>query len=117
MTADHPEVAGLVLAGGAGRRMGGPKALLVDDDGVPRLARTVDGLLEAGCGSVTVVLGAAAEQARPLLADRPAHVVVADDWAEGLGASLRRGLRALAAEDAPHAAAALVTLVDLPDVG
>src|SRR3954470_6547122 len=117
MTADHPEVAGLVLAGGAGRRMGGPKALLVDDDGVPRLARTVDGLRAAGCGSVTVVLGAAAEEARPLLGDRSVRVVVASDWAEGLGASLRSGLRALVSQDAGGTAAALVSLVDLPDVG
>lgn len=95
--------------------MGQPKALLVDEDGASRLARTVDGLVEAGCASVTVVLGAAAERARPLLGDRSARVVVADDWAEGLGASLRRGLRVLA--DDATGAAALVTLVDLPDVG
>ena len=96
--------------------MGRPKALLVDDDGMPRLARTVDDLVAAGCGSVTVVLGAAADRAGSLLGDRPARVVVAADWAEGLGASLRRGLRALA-EDRGEALAALVTLVDLPDVG
>ena len=113
--AAHPQVTGLVLAAGAGRRWGRPKALLVDEDGVPRLARTVDGMVAAGCGSVTVVLGAAAEEARPLLAGRPARVVVADDWAEGLGASLRRGLADLRAED--ETLAALVTLVDLPDVG
>ena len=68
-----------------------------------------------------VVLGAAAEQARALLADaRPGpagadlRVVVAADWAEGMGASLRAGLRA--AQDST-ATAALITLVDLPDVG
>jgi CTP:molybdopterin cytidylyltransferase MocA len=117
MTRSTPEATGLLLAGGAGRRMGTPKALLVDRDGVPRLARTVDGLLEAGCTSVTVVLGAAAEVARPLLGDREVRVVVATDWAEGMGASLRAGLRALAATDGGDAVAALVTLVDLPDVG
>jgi CTP:molybdopterin cytidylyltransferase MocA len=42
------------------------------------------------------------------------RVVVADDWASGMGASLRAGLAALE----PGAAdAALVSLVDLPDVG
>jgi CTP:molybdopterin cytidylyltransferase MocA len=39
--------------------------------------------------------------------------VVADDWAEGMGASLRAGLAAL--QDGP-CDAALVTLVDLLDV-
>ena len=66
---------------------------------------------------MTVVLGASAEEAAVLLAAAPVnhgdvHVVVADDWAEGMSASLRRGLGALD----PHADAALVTLVDLPDV-
>jgi CTP:molybdopterin cytidylyltransferase MocA len=106
--------AGLLLAGGAGLRMGTPKALLLDLDGRPRLVRAVDDLVAAGCGSVTVVLGAAADEAQPLLGDRDVRVVVATDWAEGMGASLRSGLRALDADQAP---AALVMLVDLPDVG
>ena len=60
-----------------------------------------------------MVLGASAEEARPLLEGYDVEVVVADDWAEGMGASLRTGLRSLSDE----ATAALVTLVDLPDVG
>jgi CTP:molybdopterin cytidylyltransferase MocA len=40
--------------------------------------------------------------------------VVAEDWAEGMGASLRAGLASM--DDAP-ADAVVVTLVDLPDVG
>jgi CTP:molybdopterin cytidylyltransferase MocA len=102
-------VTGLLLAAGAGRRMGGPKALLRDERGVPYLDRAV-GLLLDGCDTVTVVLGASADEARGLL---DADGVVADDWDEGMGASLRTGLTALSAG---HADAALVTLVDLPDV-
>ncbi|MEP7090944.1 MAG: nucleotidyltransferase family protein [Nocardioidaceae bacterium] len=107
---------GVLLAAGAGRRMGGPKALLRDPDGVPFLTRAVDLLLEGGCAEVLVVLGAAAAQARALLdeAGRPVEVVVADDWDEGMGASLRTGLGALVGSGTD---AALVTLVDLPDVG
>jgi CTP:molybdopterin cytidylyltransferase MocA len=99
---------GLLLAAGAGRRMGRPKAL-VDT----WLVDAVTALREGGCTRVTVVLGAGAEEARPLLEGYDAEVVVAADWAEGMGASLRTGLQSLA-EDAT---AALVTLVDLPDVG
>ena len=112
-------VAGLLLAAGAGRRMGVPKALLRDPAGVPFLDRAV-GLLLEGCDTVTVVLGASADDARALLdeagwtEDPAVHVVVADDWAEGMGASLRTGLTTL--QDGPGDAA-LVTLVDLPDVG
>lgn len=100
-------VAGLLLAAGAGRRMGMPKAL-VDD----WLVRSIDVLRDGGCDDVLVVLGAAAEEARALLpADQ--RVVVAEDWDEGMGASLRVGLAALGSE----AEAAVVHLVDLPDVG
>ncbi|WP_084101356.1 nucleotidyltransferase family protein [Nocardioides luteus] len=100
-------IAGLLLAAGAGRRMGTPKAL-VDD----WLVRSVTVLREGGCDDVTVVLGASADAARALLpADQ--RVVVAEDWDEGMGASLRVGLEALG----PDVEAAVVHLVDLPDVG
>lgn len=107
-------VQGLLLAAGAGTRMGTPKALLRDDDGATWLARGVRALADGGCDQVVVVLGAAAEDALPLLAGTGATVVVAADWAAGMSASLRAGLTAVAGTDA---GAVVVTLVDLPDVG
>lgn len=104
-------VAGLLLAAGAGRRFGGPKALARDDDGTSWLLRSVQALRP--CAEVVVVLGAGAEQAAALLPMSVARVR-ADDWADGMGASLRAGLEALEGTDHD---AALVTLVDLPDVG
>ena len=103
---------GLLLAAGAGRRMGGPKALVTDADGTSWLARSVRTLLDGGCDAVTVVLGAGAEDARAHLVDLDVETVVADDWADGMGASLRAGLQALRGEPL-----AVVSLVDLPDVG
>lgn len=104
-------VHGLLLAAGAGRRMGQPKALMHDPDGTSWLVRSLDVLREGGCEDVTVVLGAAAEAAASLLPEGAA-AVVARDWSEGMGASLRAGLAAL-----PDAAdAVVVSLVDLPDV-
>ena len=103
-------VVGLLLAAGAGERFGGPKALARDDDGTSWLLRSVQALRP--CAEIVVVLGAEAEQAAALL---PMSVsrIRADDWAEGMGASLRAGLSALAPTG--HEAA-LVSLVDLPDV-
>ncbi len=107
----------LLLAAGAGTRMGRPKALVTDDEGVPWIQTAVARLQAGGCRRVTVVLGASAEEAAVLLAAAPVphedvHVVVASDWADGMGASLRTGLRVAD----PAADAVLVTLVDLPDV-
>jgi CTP:molybdopterin cytidylyltransferase MocA len=105
---------GLVLAAGAGRRMGGPKALVRLTDGGPTLVETaVARVLESGCDRVVVVVGAAGEQAAALVAETGAEVVAAEDWDEGMGASLRAGLAHLEVADDDLA---LVTLVDLPDV-
>ncbi len=93
--------------------MGGPKAL-VELDGEPLVRRALRALAGGGCAPLVVVLGAAAEQVRSRL---PAEVlpVVAPDWSEGMGASLRAGLQALDELD-PRPDAALVHLVDLPGV-
>lgn len=106
-------VHGLLLAAGEGRRFGGPKALARDDDGGSWLARSVRALADGGCDRVSVVLGAGAEQARDLVAPEVA-VIVATRYADGMSASLCAGLDALLASPAD---AALVSLVDLPDVG
>ena len=103
-------VVGVLLAAGAGERFGGPKALARDADGTSWLLRSVRAL--SPCAEIVVVLGAEAERAAALL---PMSVsrIRADDWAEGMGASLRAGLEALASTSHD---AALVSLVDLPDV-
>lgn len=90
--------------------MGRPKALVEG-----WLGHAVAALDEGGCDRVVVVLGAEAGRAVALLGDRDVDVVLAPDWEEGMGASLRAGLSALEATGQEDAA--LVSLVDLPDVG
>ncbi len=118
-------VTGLVLAAGQGRRMGVPKALL-ETDGETWAARAARLLLEGGCRGVLVVTGAAHEEVADHLPDdgRVRHVH-APRWDEGMGESLRTGLdcllRATRGEPGgealdPPGDAALVTLVDLPDL-
>jgi len=104
-------VAGLLLAAGGGSRYGRPKAL-VELDGRLLVDRAAQVLQEGGCDPVLVVLGAQAEQVRAAT-DLP-HVVVAHDWADGMGASLRAGLGRLAEGPAD---ACVVALVDQPLVG
>ncbi len=105
-------IAGLLLAAGAGRRYGMPKALV---DGGAWLHRAVATLTDGGCDSVLVVVGAQADRVLPLV-PATAATVLAADWAQGMGASLRAGLAELVRSAPPQVQAALVHLVDLPDV-
>jgi CTP:molybdopterin cytidylyltransferase MocA len=112
-TTDPVAVTGVLLAAGAGRRMGMPKAL-VSTDGVPWVRRSAEVLLAGGCAEVVVVLGAAEREARESLVGTDAAVVVCPTWEKGMGESLRTGIAALVERSAE---AALIHLVDLPDVG
>lgn len=105
--------AGLLLAAGAGRRLGAPKAL-VELGGEPLVCRGIRLLRAGGCAPVVVVLGAAADAVGPLVQGAGAVGVVAADWESGMGASLRAGLAAL--EDTTSQAC-VVALVDQPLVG
>ncbi|MER7872113.1 nucleotidyltransferase family protein [Streptomyces solisilvae] len=111
---ESAQVAGIVLAAGGGRRLGGrPKALLTHR-GRPLVEHAAHALLAGGCAPVHIVLGAGAETVRER-ARLPGCVLVDNpDWAEGMGSSLRAGLGSLAGTDA---GAALVALVDQPGIG
>jgi CTP:molybdopterin cytidylyltransferase MocA len=107
MTSD---VAGLLLAAGAGRRMGRPKALVTH--GGRLFVESAAGVLAAaGCRPVVVVLGAAADTVRAD-ADLSGYLVVDNpDWPSGMGSSVRVGLAAL-----PDVSAVVVLPVDVPGV-
>jgi CTP:molybdopterin cytidylyltransferase MocA len=106
--------AGILLAAGAGTRMGTPKGLLRTPDGTAWVSRAVAALAVGGCTPIFAVTGAAAEHVQALV-PALAEIVVAADWSEGMGASLRAGLRA-AQQRAPGAVAVIITLVDTPGV-
>src|SRR2546423_15701191 len=85
---------GVLLAGGAGTRLGlGPKALL------PFRGRTLvevlaKALLDGGCHEVVVVLGAGAEEVRRTT-DLDRYLVVDNpEWASGMASSFRTGVAA-----------------------
>ncbi|MFE6761445.1 NTP transferase domain-containing protein [Streptomyces sp. NPDC057689] len=109
----HAHIAGLLLAAGGGRRLGGrPKALL-EHRGRPLVEHAVRTLREGGCDPVHVVLGAAADEVRARADLAGCTVGVNPEWTEGMGSSLRAGLGALADSGAD---AALVLLVDQPGI-
>jgi len=86
-----------VLAAGAASRFGAPKQRLLLDEVVARVRAS------QAAGDLVVVAGA-------YELDLPERVVRCDRWADGPGASLRCGLRAVTGP------AALVVLADGPDL-
>jgi CTP:molybdopterin cytidylyltransferase MocA len=96
-------VAGVLLAAGAGTRYGMPKVLA---EGGDWLRAAVTALADGGCDDVVVVLGAAVVDV-----PAPARAVVAEDWEQGLSASLRAGVTAI------DSAYVVLHTVDTPGVG
>lgn len=119
---DGKSAAAVILAAGAGRRMGGPKALL-EFEGRLLIERAVDTAVHGGCADVLVVLGASVDEVLRRADLRSARIIVNEDWPEGMGSSLRSGLRTLQSAASPADAptdrtdAALILLVDQPFVG
>jgi CTP:molybdopterin cytidylyltransferase MocA len=99
-------VAGILLAAGAGRRLGQPKAL-VDVGGQPLVARGIALLRDGGAAPVIVVTGATAVDLTGVITVHNPH------WATGMGSSLTAGL----ATAPDECAAVVVALVDQPLVG
>jgi CTP:molybdopterin cytidylyltransferase MocA len=98
-----------VLAGGGSTRFGSPKQL-AQLDGRPLLEHALGAVRSVpAIEKIVVVLGAEAERISGAIDFDRCEVVVADDWHEGISASLRAGVAAAATADA-----VLVTLADQP---
>ena len=108
----RPRIAGLVMAAGRSSRMGANK-LLLDDGGHPIIASVVDQGLSAGLAEMVVVCGHQEDEIRAALKGKKVRIVPCPDFAEGMSASLRCGLKALSQE----IDAAIVLLGDMPRVG
>ncbi|TJY68870.1 nucleotidyltransferase family protein [Arthrobacter sp. CAU 1506] len=105
-------VHGVLLAAGAGRRLGlGPKALLAGADGVPLVRKAAEVLRHGGCASVAVVLGAGAAEVHVAADLAGCSVLVNEQWSEGMAGSLRLGVQSALPDQA-----VLIALVDQPGI-
>lgn len=98
-------IAGLLLAAGAGRRFGGPKAPHLYH-GERLVDRGVRLLREAGCDTIVVVLGAWLGEVAG------ATVIVNKEWERGQASSLLCGLEAIP-ESADHICILLVDQIGM----
>jgi molybdenum cofactor cytidylyltransferase len=103
----------IVLAAGASVRMGQPKQLLRYESET-LLSRAIRVGLETPCRPLIVVLGSDAETLREGINASGARIVVNQAWAEGMGSSIRCGLRALETETVDKIEAAIFMLCDQP---
>jgi molybdenum cofactor cytidylyltransferase/nicotine blue oxidoreductase len=108
------DLVGVLLAAGAGTRLGMPGGLMHAADGTPWVVSTVAVLRAAGCGPIGVVVGAAAPDVVALLAGEDVTIVPSPDWSDGLSRSVRAGFGWAEQTDA---AVALFHMVDRPEVG
>lgn len=106
-----PRHAAVILAAGASTRLGQPKQL-IELDGEPLLRRAARAALATAPERALIVVGAQADAVFAAVADLRVERVDCADWAEGMGASLRAAIAALARDDAVHGA--LVLLTDQP---
>lgn len=99
----------LILAGGAGQRFGGGK-LLADLAGAPVIRRVAESVVQGGFDEVLVVTGADDAAVQAALDGLAVGVLHAPQWAEGMAATLREGIGALA----PDTNGVFVFLGDMP---
>lgn len=101
----------VILAAGRSTRLGRPKQLL------PYLGHTliehsVEVAIASEAQEVVVVLGSHPEAIREKLEGLPIQVVVNDEWLEGMGSSIRAGVKALP----PNIGCVVIALCDQPTV-
>lgn len=102
----------IILAAGASSRMGRPKQLL-RVFGKSLLGHTVDVALASAARPVVVVLGAKHDIIAEEINDKSIHIVVNDDWQEGIASSIRSGLSAIT-NLAPAVSAVVLAVCDQP---
>ena len=104
------EVAAVILAAGASRRMGpGRNKMLLRLEGESLVHRAARRAAGAGLAPVVVVLGAEAERVRAELADLPCDFALNPDFTGPTSGSLHKGLERLPAA----VGAAVVMLADM----
>ncbi len=88
----------LIVAAGESKRLGTPKQLL-QFEGQSLINRLVNIVRDAGSFPITIVLGAEAAAIQAQLPDVNLHVVINEEWREGMGSSIRVGLKQMIKAD------------------
>ncbi|MGE0022380.1 MAG: NTP transferase domain-containing protein [Hyphomicrobium sp.] len=93
--AERPQLAAVLLAGGASRRFGADNKLLATVDGAPMVARVARAILDGGVSELIAVTGAEHAAYVAALDSFPVTFAPNIAWDEGIGGSIATGVRAL----------------------
>ncbi|MEO5718245.1 MAG: nucleotidyltransferase family protein [Chthoniobacterales bacterium] len=93
------KIGAVILAAGSSSRLGQPKQLL-QYEGRILVRRAAEAAFAAGCDPVAVVVGAEREKVAAALRDLAVLIVPNEDWAHGIGTSIRAGVARLRENDA-----------------
>lgn len=106
-------IAILLLAAGASRRMGQPKQLLKLNANQNLLQYTISEAQKVPIQQLRVVVGANAKAISKSIAPLKVTIVKNEDWEQGMGTSLQVGLRSLLIEN-PSLEAVIISVCDQP---
>ncbi len=81
----------ILLAAGSSFRMGQSKQLLLIEN-EPLLLRSTKAALASSFENVIVVLGAQEKEHRSIIAHLPIQIVLNQNWEDGMGGSIKKGL-------------------------
>ncbi len=110
---DNPEnISVIILAAGSSSRLGQSKQLVMID-GVPLLLKSTLASLDAKYLHVVVVLGANAAEHKKMIAHLPVEILTNTEWENGMGSSLKKGLRYVL-KSKPATRAIVVMVCDQP---
>lgn len=102
----------LIVAAGESKRLGTPKQIL-QFEGQSLLNRLVSIVTDAVAYPITIVLGAEAAAIQAQLPDDSLHVVINEEWKEGMGSSIRVGLKQMIDTD-PDMDGVMILVCDQP---
>ena len=103
----------IILAAGASTRMGQPKQLLAFED-TTLIGHAVKVGMDSDCDPVVVVLGAQSELIEKSIPETGVNIVENISWQEGMGSSIRVGLKRMLSLQNPRAI--VVMVCDQPNV-
>lgn len=114
ITSQHNAITIIILAAGASTRMGQPKQL-IKLNGYSLLEHAVLTAKNSKADQVIVVLGSESEKSMEAIEHLPVEIVVNDQWNEGMGSSLKKGLTACQ-KKFPETRATLIMVCDQPSI-